>query len=173
MIKRVAQLALILTALGQPTDRGLAQTHHHTSPWYRKSRVLDLTGAGPRDSVVVSAIGTQPDSLHITLRLFVAGKEAYAVGWDSDYELIDVDSLDRRPPRLAMFIRHSLDDVLARVKREPIDWDMVRMRVDSTTLNQFNARPTHQVRIRYGYESTVVLGWDSRSGRFLTLWNCC
>ena len=173
MIKRVAQLALILAALGQPTDRGLAQMHPQSSPWYRKSRLLDLTGAGPRDSVVVSASGTQPDSLHITLKLFVDGKEAYAVGWDSDYELIDVDSLDRKPPRLANFIRHSLDGVLGRVKREPLGLDMVRMRGDSTTLKHFTTLPTHEVRISYGYESTVVLAWDPNSQRFLALWGCC
>jgi hypothetical protein len=144
------------------------------TPWYERSVRLDFTGDGRPDSVSLVAEGTEPDSLQITLRFFANGAEVYREEWDGSYEMVDVaDSLLVRP-RQDAYIRTRLDRALSSVVVEPLDEESFRlMGGDSTVLQEVRPRPTRQVRFSYGYESTVVLSWDTSRRRLAFLYSCC
>jgi hypothetical protein len=145
-----------------------------TAPWYAGSRTLDLTGDGVADSVRLDARGERPDSLRITLRLLVEGREAHREEWGSSYELALVDSAIVRSSRVDSVLRVKLDSVLASVKLHALDAPGARpMLEDSATLAALHPRPTHQVSFSYGYESTARLAWDAPRRRFVQLWSCC
>ena len=145
-----------------------------TAPWYRRARLLDLTGDGQADSVRLEAVGARPDSLRITLSLLVAGLEKHREAWGSSYELTLLDSTTRVSHRANAVLRAKLDSVLASVVVERLDAAGVRfMAEDSAALAGLDPRPTHRVSFSYGYETTVRLVWDAPRERFVRLWSCC
>ena len=144
------------------------------TPWYGRSRTLDLTGDGTADSVRLEARGARPDSLRISLQLLVDGREVHREEWGSSYELALVDSATVRSARVDGVLRARLDSVLASVKLQPFDTPGARpMLEDSAALRGLDPRPTHQLSFSYGYESTARLVWDAPRERFVQLWSCC
>jgi hypothetical protein len=142
--------------------------------WYRKARALDLTGDGQLDSVRLDAVGVQPDSLRITLRLIVSGSEKHREEWGSSYELALVDTSRGAGPQVAALLRAQLDSVLASVRVERLDAPSVRlMAEDSAILRGLDPPPTHRISFAYGYETTIRLVWDAPRERFVPLWSCC
>jgi hypothetical protein len=142
--------------------------------WYERARALDLTGDGRPDRVRLTAAGTNPDSLNVTLFLIIDGEEKHRERWGSSYELALVDSVARLRPRVDTVLRAQLDSVLASVVVERLDAHGVRlMAEDSVALAGLDPRPSHRVSFSYGYESTVRLAWDPRRKRFVRLWSCC
>lgn len=144
-----------------------------SSAWYQRSRVLDLTGANPRDSVVLSADGTRSDSLAIAARFFVEGVEVYAQRWTSADELYEADSLRNSPAAMDTFMRARLDDILGHIKREPINREQVFHMGDEAILQGIVPSPTHQVVLSYAFESSEFLAWDPRARRFVIFMECC
>ena len=143
-------------------------------PWYARNRTIELTGDGQPDSIRVEAVGTRPDSLQITLSIFVAGERKHREEWGSSYELALLDSSFRIGPRVDAFLRAQLDTVLASVVVEPIDAPTVRlMAEDSAVLAGLASRPKQRITFSYGYETTVRLVWDAPRARFVRLWSCC
>lgn len=70
----------------------IARTGRPSAPpttWYRHVRVLDVTGDGALDSLILVAQGTRSDSLSILLTVRVGGHTALEEGWSSSYMLID------------------------------------------------------------------------------------
>lgn len=137
--------------------------------WYRRARTLDVTGDGQPDSVRLTALGSRPDSLHVTLSLVVRGEERYREEWGSSYELALVDPAVRARSGVETILRARLDSVLASVGVRPLRL----MAEDSTALAGLEPRPTRQLSFSYGYETTVRLVWDARRERFVRLWICC
>ena len=171
----IAALACSADAPSHEPSKGVAiDSTAARAPWYRGSRVIDLTGDGRADSVRLEAVGTRPDSLRITLALVVDGKEKHRAVWGSGYELALVDSGARVPPQVEPVLRARLDTVLASVTVQRLDAPDVRlMAEDSAALAGLVPRPTHRVSFSYGYETTVRLVWDAPRQRFVQLWTCC
>lgn len=145
-----------------------------TPLWYRRARVIDLTGDDELDSVRLEAMGTRPDSLRVTLLLVVGGAEKHREEWGSSYELALVDTTRREPPQVAALLRAQLDSVLSSVRVQPLDAPGVRLLAeDSTIVRGLEPRPTHRISFAYGFETTVRLVWDAPRQRFVRLWSCC
>ena len=154
-----------------PAESAAAPT---PAPWYRRARMLDLTGDRQADSVRVDAFGPRSDSLRITLSIVVDGEVKHREGWSSSYELALLDSAARVHPSVDAFLRAQLDTVLASVIVQRLDAPGVRlMAEDSAVLARLEPRPTHRVSFSYGYETTVRLVWDAPRERFVRLWSCC
>ena len=144
------------------------------APWYRRARMLDLTGDRQADSVRLDAFGARLDSLRITLSIVVDGEVKHREGWSSSYELALLDSAARVHPSVDAFLRAKLDTVLASVTVQRLDAPGVKlMAEDSAVLARLVPRPTHRVSFSYGYETTVRLVWDAPRKRFVRLWSCC
>jgi hypothetical protein len=178
---RVLGMSLAMTVQGcQPADdpprgaRAESPAATAPAPWYRRTRMLDLTGDGRADSIHLEAVGARPDSLRVTLSLVVDGEEKHRETWGSSYELALLDTAARRSPDLDAVLRAKLDSVLASVVMERLDAPGVRlMAEDSATIAGVDPRPTHRVSFSYGYETTVRLAWDGPRLRFVRLWSCC
>src|SRR5207244_6180168 len=67
----------------QPVHKPAARSAQPDTVWYREARVLDLTGDGRPDSIILAANGRRSDSLVIVLVLLVDGREAYRLTWTS------------------------------------------------------------------------------------------
>ena len=145
-----------------------------TPLWYRRARVIDLTGDDELDSVRLEAMGSRPDSLRVTLLLVVGGAEKHREEWGSSYELALVDTTRHDPSQVASLLRAQLDSVLSSVRVQRLDAPGVRLLAeDSTILRGLEPRPTHRVSFAYGFETTVRLVWDAPRRRFVRLWSCC
>jgi hypothetical protein len=163
-------------ALPADTAPRLAASISDTTPgaWYQNARVLDLTGDGQADSVQLTATGTRPDSLQLTLSILVDGEEKHREVWGSGYELALLDSASRTRPDVDSILRGQLDSVLASVIfRRLGDTGMRLMAEDSSALAGTEPRPTHGVSFAYGYETTVRLAWVDSRRRYVRLWSCC
>jgi len=147
------------------------------TPWYQRSRALDLTGDGLADSVILEAHGGHPDSLEgldVILTLVVDGVEQHREEWGSSYELALLDPAVRLGPQAGEILRARLDTVLASVVVRRLDALSTRlMAEDSSALAGLQARPTHLISFAYGYETTTRLVWDAPRERFVRLWSCC
>lgn len=163
----VALATVTLTAPVHSRDTGSA------APWYRRSRTLDITGADPRDSVVLSATGPRADRLAIEMTFFVGGAVAYRQRWTSDDELSDAESLRASPARLATFMRSRLDTVLTLVKRERINREQVAHMGDAAMLRRITPRPTHQIVLSFAFETSVFLVWDPARRKLSVFMECC
>ena len=149
-------------------------TRASEAPWYRRTRLLDVTGDGAADTVRLDAMGTRPDSLRIALALVVGGVVKHREEWGSSYELALVDSSLRGGPRGGTILRAELDSVLSSVVVERLDAPGVRlMPEDSALLVGVEPLPTHRISFSYGFETTVRLAWDAPRARFVRLWSCC
>ena len=181
LVPRTLILALVLPACGarensrDPAAESTAPAAIAEAPsWYSRARALDLDGDGRSDSVRLVAAGTQPDSLRITLTLFVGGAEKFQESWNSSYELALLDSATRSDPRQAAALRSHLDALLASVVVQRLDAPGLRlMKEDSVILAGLDPPPSRRVSFSYGYETTVRLVWDGRRARFVRLWSCC
>lgn len=179
----VAASVVLGCSAGEP-DRGTGREVGATAdadsvaraaaPWYRRARVLDLTGDGQADSARLDAVGTRPDSLRLTLALIVGGVVEHREVWGSSYELALEDSARRGRPSVEAFLRSRLDSVLSSVVVQRLDDPGVRlMAEDGAILAGLVPRPTHRTSFSYGYETTVRLVWDAPRRRFVRLWSCC
>lgn len=179
--RRALALGVAIVGLGCPASESTpdpaATTTTTTSapvPWYRRARMLDLTGDGRPDSVRLDAVGARADSLRVSLTLVVDGRERHREEWGSSYELALADSAARVGPRVDAALRAQLDSVLASVVVQPFGAPGVRpMAEDRAVLAGLEPRPTHRVSFSYGYETTVRLVWDAPRERFVRLWSCC
>jgi hypothetical protein len=99
------------------------------APWYRRARMLDLTGDRQADSVRLDAFGARLDSLRITLSIVVDGEVKHREGWSSSYELALLDSAARVRPRVDVVLRAQLDSVLASVVVQRLDAPGVQQRI--------------------------------------------
>lgn len=145
-----------------------------TPAWYRRARVLDLTGDGQLDTVRLDAVGMRPDSLRITLLLIVGGAVKHREEWGSSYELALTDSARRGRPQVAALLRAELESVLSSVRVERLAAPGVRLLAeDSAILRGLEPPPTQRISFAYGYETTVRLVWDAPRQRFVRLWSCC
>jgi hypothetical protein len=176
----LAMIATLGCSPGETTDQPPRDTTRESaaagapSPWYHRTRALDLTGDGEADSIRVEALGVRADSLAITLSFVVDGEEKHRERWGSSYELTLVDSAARVPPRADVALRAQLDSVLASVVVQRLDAPGVQlMAEDSVVLARLDPRPTHRVSFSYGYETTVRLVWDVSREQFVRLWSCC
>ena len=163
-------LALALSVASESGAQAAAST---PASWYRRSRVLDLTGTSPRDSVVLVATGKRADSLAISMIFYVSGAVVHRQRWTSEDELYDVDSLKKQPAKLEKFMRSRLDDVLGMVKREPINSELVEHMGDEAALRKIVPRPTHQVMFSFAFETSTFLAWDPVRKRMVVFMECC
>ena len=141
--------------------------------WYRKSRPLEITGANPQDSIVLTGLGRRPDSLAISMTFYVDGVVKHRQQWFSEDELSEMDSLRTSPGQLAAFMRTRLDDILKMVKREPIDHEQVKHMGDEAVLRRIVPRPTHQLALSFAFETTTFLAWDPTRRRLIVFTECC
>ena len=156
------------------SSRQPAETASVATPWYHRTVARDLNGDSRLDSAILAAVGPRSDSLAVSLTLFVDGQEAYKEEWDSSYELVDVADSLRVPPRRDDYIRERLDAALARIRTGPLDTASARLLGDGqSALDTIMPRPTVQLTLSYGYESTVALVWHAPTRRFAVLWTCC
>lgn len=139
MIKIASCGLIALAALSVATE-----THAQSSAaiWYWKSRTIELTGANPRDSVVLTAVGRRADSLAVSMSIYVDGAVKHRQRSTSEDELCDADSRKTTPVTMAAFMRARLDDILVTVKREPINRELVRHMGDEPLLRRIVPRPT-------------------------------
>jgi len=143
------------------------------SAFYRRSRTFDLTGSNPRDSVVLVATGKRADSLAIVMTFHVGGVVVHRQRWTSEDELYDVDSLEGNPAKLAAFMRPRLDEVLASVKRQLIDPELVKHMGDEAVLRAIKPRPTHHIMYSFAFETSTFLAWDPVKRKMVVFMECC
>lgn len=141
--------------------------------WYRRSRTLDITGANPRDSIVLTASGKRADSLAIAMTFYVSGSVVHLQRWASEDELADADELRKSPARLATFLRARLDTVLTLVKRERINTEQVQHMGDAALLKKIRPAPTHQIALSFGYENSLYFAWNAAVRRLVLFMECC
>jgi hypothetical protein len=165
--------ACILSAGVLANELSAQTTSPAASPWYRRSRTLDITGSNPRDSIVLTATGKRGDSLAIAMTFYVAGSMVHRQKWTSEDELADADSLRASPARLAAFMRERLDTVLLLVKRERINAEQVRHMGDVTLLGKIVPAPTHQISLSFGFENSLYFVWNTTSRRLTLFMECC
>ena len=163
-------LALALSVASESRAQATASA---PAAWYRRSRALDLTGTSPRDSVVLVATGKRVDSLAISMIVYVGGAVVHRQRWTSEDELYDVDSLKKEPAKLATYLRERLDEILASVKREPINTELVSHMGDEAALRKIAPRPTHQVMFSFAFETSTFLAWDPGRRRMVVFMECC
>ena len=108
MTRLLCLLALAVTACGDGS-------RDHADPlWYHQVRVLDVTGDGKPDSLVLTADGTRSDSLTIVFAIRVGGRDGLRESWSSSYELVDPpDSVTQSPAVRDRYVRAHLDSTLA------------------------------------------------------------
>lgn len=173
MVLRHALIGWILCALASTAQPSASGTTAPPGPWYRRSRTLDITGANPRDSVVLTATGTRADRLAIVMTFYASGSAVYRQRWTSEDELYDADSIRASEPRAAAFMRARLDTVLTLVKRQRIDREQVSHMGDEAALRRIVPRPTHQVVLSFAFESSVFLAWDPKRRTMVVFMECC
>jgi hypothetical protein len=145
-----------------------------TVVFFRAARVLDLTGRGARDSVVLTARGERLDSLAVRLSVFAEGREAYTESWGSSYELALEDSVrGAGNEAIATYLRSKFESELAAVERRPFDREQLELMGDTAVLREFASPISHEIVFAYGYETTVVLAYDEDDGVFRKLRSCC
>jgi hypothetical protein len=169
MTKRWLGLVFLLATIG-------AAATAQSSPWYQRTRQIDLTGANSRDSVVLVAHGTRPESLLVTLTFYVGGSVAHEEKWRSDYEMVDLDVADTVPRGVTRFMQASFDSIIGWVKRERLDTvarEDLRLMGDSLALKSLPQRPTHWVTFGYGYETAVFMVWYAQRRRLVVVMTCC
>ena len=141
--------------------------------WFLAHRRVDLTGDSRLDSVILRADGPTSDSLTVTLRFLVDGAERWRQDWHSGYMLIDPPEFADGEVGRAAYIREDLLRTLRTVEVSSFDssgYAFFAEAVDSAILVH---PPRQQVSFAYGYESALVLVWDSTKGEFRLLWGCC
>ena len=153
----------------QPVHKPSARSAQPDTVWYREARVLDLTGDGRPDSIILAANGRRSDSLVIVLVLLVDGREAYRLTWPSGDELVDPQLPDTTQTSVDAYVRRRLGQILRGVRTEPLDTASLLELGDSAALRGLQPLPTQDVVFAYGYESTLWLGWDARAKRFVEL----
>ncbi len=154
---------------GQSVQQQLAASAPSETVRYRAVRVLDLTGDGRPDSVILTASGHRSDSLSVVLVFVVDSGEAYRHTWPSAYELVDPDLPDTTQASVDRYVRGRLDQILQGVHTEPLDTTTLLELGDSSALRGLKPPPALQVMYAYGYESGLWLGWDARTKRFVQL----
>lgn len=175
----IGYTAIALSAFVQPaTEVASAQSSAKPAPnaqrfTYRRSRELDITGANPRDSIVLTATGPRADSVSIAMTFYASGVVVHRQRWTSDDELFDEDSLRARPEQLNAFMRKRLDTVLALVKRQPINREQVKHMGDEAVLRAITPRPTHQIMLSFGFESSMFFTWDAVRRKLVLFMECC
>jgi hypothetical protein len=65
--------------------------------WFHKTVTRDLTGSARPDTLELTAIGHQPDSLNVSLVIKVAGRVAYRDTWKSVYYFQYDDAVEKLP----------------------------------------------------------------------------
>lgn len=140
---------------------------------YRKVRTLDLTGANPRDSIVLTATGARADSLAVSMTFYVGGRVAHRERWPGADELYEEDLTKHTSATLVTFMTRRLDDILARVKRQPIDAELVQQMGDAALLGRIRPRPTHQIVLSYSFESSTFLVWHAARKQLVVFMECC
>lgn len=148
-------------------------TSSAAAPWYRRSRALDITGANPRDSIVLTATGKRADSLAISMSFYVNGTLVHRQRWTSEDELADADSLRRSPTKLATFMRGRLDEVLSMAKREKINAEQVKHMGDAALLAKITPKPTHQIALSFGFENSLYFVWNAATRKLVLFMECC
>ena len=168
----VGWFALALLAASEARAQASAPASA-TAAFYRRSRTFDLTGSNPRDSVVLVATGKRADSLAIVMTFHVGGVVVHRQRWTSEDELYDADSLKNAPAKTATFMRARLDDVLASVKRQPIDPELVKHMGDEAALRAIKPRPTHHIMYSFAFETSTFLAWDPVKRKMVVYMECC
>lgn len=144
-----------------------------SAAWYRRSRALDVTGANPKDSIVLTATGKRADSLSIMMTLFVGGAVIHRERWTSEDELYDTEALRGTPDQLERLMRTRLDTALALVQRQPINREQVKHMGDEAALRKIVPRPTHQIMLSFGFENSLFMAWDPARRKLVTFMECC
>jgi hypothetical protein len=144
-----------------------------TTMWYRKSRTLEITGANPRDSIVLTALGKRADSLAISMTFYVGGIAKHRQRWTSEDELYENEELKKSPAKLNAFMRTRLDDILKMVTRDTINHEQVKHMGDEALLRRIVPRPTHHVMFSFAFETSTFLVWDPARRRLIVYMECC
>lgn len=173
MTRRMLSCGYALALVAAATTPSAAAPAKAPDPWYRRSRALNITGANPRDSIVLTATGPRADRSSIVMTFYVAGTAVHRQTWQSDDELYEADALRAAPARLAAFMRARLDTVLTLVKRQPINREQVRHMGDEAALRRIVPRPTHQVVLSFAFETSVFLAWDPARRQLVVFMECC
>lgn len=170
---RFTWIAFVLLVAHEARAQASAPATTTTAPFYRRSRTFDLTGSNPSDSVVLVATGKRADSLTIVMTFHVGGVVVHRQKWTSEDELYDADSLKKSPAKTATFMRKRLDDVLASVKRQPIDPELTKHMGDEAVLRAIKPRPTTHVMYSFAFETSTFLVWDPVKRKLVVYMECC
>src|SRR5437879_13141404 len=65
----------------QPVHKPAARSALPDTVWYREARILDLTGDGRPDSIILTANGRRSDSWVVVLGLLVDGRDVSRLSW--------------------------------------------------------------------------------------------
>ncbi len=181
IMRRFVGVLLIAGVVVRPAVAGAYSRAHATVAQstaaqrfpYRRARTIDLTGANPRDSIVLTAAGKRADSLAITMTFYVNGLVAHQQRWTSEDEMNDIDAIRNSPPKLAAFMTKRLDDALLGVKRQPINREQVEHMGDAAALKKMSPSPTHQIMLSFGYENSIFMVWNAARKRMFVFMECC
>jgi len=157
--------------------------------------LLDVTGDGRPDALVIRAKGTKAESLAVRLLVVVNGKEVGLDAWYSDYDLIEPPfSRDTTEEVLAAYLRPKYERVLERIttSKEMVSasglsetgnfnsdsaaFFTTALAVDSVSAMRFlHSLPRKFTAINYsfGYETTATAVWVPEAKRFLLSYACC
>src|SRR5256714_11383954 len=105
----------------QPVHKPAARSAQPDTVWYRAARVLDLTGDGRPDSIILTANGRRGDSLVVVLVFLVDGREAYRLTWPGGNELVDPPLPATTQTSLDAYLPRRLRQILRGVRTEPPD----------------------------------------------------
>ncbi len=146
----------------------------YSGHWYYSKRLIDLNNDNKLDTVIIQADGPSSDNLSITLSFIVDGKEVWDERWNSNYELVDPPDFEKDKVNRDNYIRLALQKTLSGISIDTFCMSdylgMARSSIDTSIVNH---PPKFQLSFSYGYESTIVLYWDSTACVFRKLWDCC
>ena len=106
----------------------------------------------------------------LTLGFVVDGKELWREQWGSDYMLIDPPEFPNGEVSRSAYVCQGLVRALESVSVGPFDSTSYVNMAESVDSNLLRKPPREQITLAYGYETVIVVLWDSTKRSFRPLW---
>lgn len=164
--------------------------------WFQRAEYRDLTGDGRIDTLLLTATGTRPESLHVQFTIRSAGRTVYEETWSSAYYFAydaPVESIPTVRVRSAVsrhlgrfFAAESFGRLSSADSAEAFDilpyevcGDSVARgpgcpaRVIARTWRDLLASARVTFTFFSGGEYTRTIAWSRRARRFYVVFSCC
>ena len=124
-------MRLTIALLVLATSSVSAQRQASGPVWYTQPKLQNLTGDTAPDSLVLLAIGTNPESLTVLFKIFARRHLLFEDSWSSMAYFADVGRIDTVPiPARAEIVRDELRQFFSRDRFGTVDTVLRRTRED-------------------------------------------